>query len=245
MNRGLRNIFRWTLVLLAAWLLAGCAPKAQYAPLERVSFNQDLPVHEGRTMVLFEPIFPGKPLRETVWDNVEGARWSHYESGRASWVPTENLVTRISGPPVSQNRLEAGDQVLHQMTVPFGAILTAKYKGAFDRAYPGWRVCEDEQCLQTHSKLMDFDRIIRIKVDRFDLWEQPPGYVNFYMHGTWTETKANGLETRTVRYEKERLQVRLDGDGYQDNDRARQLLQLINNFAEETVYRHLGPKDNP
>jgi len=242
MRQGMKQVCVSGLVVLALLLVAGCALQPQYAPLEQVGFHQQLPLHEGRTLVLFEPVFPGKPLRETVWDNVEGPRWLPFEAGRASWVPGVDIKTRVEGPPVSQNRLEAGAQVTHRLTVPFGAIITAKYKQAFDRSYPGWRVCEEEQCLQTYSKLMDFDRVIRIHIDRFDIWEQPSGYVNLYLHSTWTETTDNGLKTRTVTYEKERLQVALPGIAGGYNGKAEQLLRLTEDFADEAVFRHMQPK---
>lgn len=83
-------------ILTFALLLAGCAGLPRYTAATPRFTGASTHAPGGSVVILFEPIFPGKPLPETVVDNAVGAFWSPEEATQIGFTQHygETLATR-------------------------------------------------------------------------------------------------------------------------------------------------------
>ncbi len=203
---------RFCIVLLAA-LLASCAQSGR-KPLEPISFSRTLPDLPGGAIVVgFEESVPGKPLAETVWDNVSGPFWDAAESKQIGFTldykPQFFFVPPEMVPLYAKAGINLNDT---RLIVPFGNILSSTVASAARKNFSQVNLCYDEECVRSSNA----PTALRIKVEQFFVWESPVNHMNLYVKGR-SLCSRNGTAPKEHRFERHLM--------YQEDRRPRQPLQ--------------------
>lgn len=203
---------KWTRVSIAflccllLFSLLSCAQSGR-KPLETPSFGQTLSGLPGeRIVVRFEEFVPGKPLSQTVWDNISGPFWDPAESRQVgftrSYKPQFFYIPPAMIPIYAKSGINLNDT---QILMPFGQILTQMFESAARKNFPQAVLCDDESCVQGAGTAT----VLRIGVEKFFVWEAPRDHLNLYVRG-----KSSCLRNGTVkehRFEKSMLYQKVGG----------------------------------
>jgi hypothetical protein len=138
-------------------------------------------------LVRFESSVPGKPLNETVWDNVTGAFWDVTESKQigytqdySKFIPVAiasgavggaigGAIVGISGGP---------ELVDTRIIIPFGRIFEGVFRSGLQKAFPNSSVSADDLGDIGKSQVSGPRYVIKMKITEFYVWEQPLNHLN-------------------------------------------------------------------
>jgi hypothetical protein len=191
MTSGLR--WKWLKLVLCAVLLvafSGCGATVdpvKRKPVEIFPFAAQLPPNPEAVLFRFEDTIPGKPLPETVWDNVSGPFWDIQESKQigftqnyAKLVPVAAAAGVVGGAiGGALIGVTAGPSLVDtRIVIPFGRILDEVLRSGLTSTFPKATICTDDLCesqaLQTNSPKY----AVRIQVTSFKVWEAPLNHIN-------------------------------------------------------------------
>jgi hypothetical protein len=170
--------------------LSGCGVTLN--PVKRKSveiypFGTRLSSNSENIVIGLEDALQGKPLSETVWDNVSGAFWDIEESKQIGFTQNySKLVAATAGAGVVGGAIggavigaAAGPKLVDtRIVIPFGRIFEGVMRSGLTSTFPNANICNDEQCesqmLQTRSP----QYIVKMQVTSFKVWEAPLNHIN-------------------------------------------------------------------
>ena len=207
----------WLAVALVC--LAACSalgPDGQ-RPLEVVPFHGELPPSEKSIVVDLRSAVPGRPLEETIWDNVSGPLW-------------DETASRTIGYSRRQRVIES------RITIPFGRILTEKFRSALEGHFARWAVCTDDACVHTETARLAPDDVLTVSVRRFKVWEEPRNHLNYTADVLYAvRTKGENSEVRGRHLHRDLTAHKVGGFFNTRRTFLKHMNQSANNFAEDIV----------
>lgn len=216
MKRDRTALYAIIIFFLSAFLFSCASSTSRRAALIITPYTQRLSVSGLEEItLLFNEVIPGKPLNETVWDNVAGPFWDVKESGQIgftqevsrSWPVSFSVgvmggsggVTSTGGgigvsteqkPPKTKNR----------MVIPFGNIFSRTVESAVKNNIKYSTACYKPSCVS-----LSFSRnVLRIAITNVSVWEEPSNHLNMTVHGKSTFLK-NGTVVKEYEFDKAAL----------------------------------------
>jgi hypothetical protein len=167
-------------------ILVGCgvtlSPNKR-KPLEVTPVTVELPRHSQTILVRFRETLPGKPLNETVWDNVSGPIWDVRESKQIGF--TQNyanlvalgVVSGVAGGAVGAGAAGAmAPQVVDtRILIPFGRLFGGVFQSALSKSFSRATICFEPSCTSIPDKT---DYVMAVKVTEMKVWEGPMNHIN-------------------------------------------------------------------
>lgn len=179
------NLVTLLCVLALAASITGCG--VTLSPVKRKPLQIDPPEMSlapttQAVLVRFENTLLGKPLPETVWDNVSGAFWDVEESNQIGF--TQNYSKYI--PVVAVGGVIGGavgaasdpSLIETRIVIPFGRIFEGTFRSGLSKAFPNSSICFDDQCEEQTLASGIPQYLVRVKVSEFQVWEQPLNHIN-------------------------------------------------------------------
>lgn len=183
---------RFTLLFpfLLTLLLFGCGVTAnpeKRKPIEILSLKSNSSEDARKIVVRFEESLPGKPLPETVWDNVTGPFWDVKESRQIGYtqnyaklissVAAGTVVGGVAGGMVVG--AAAGPKLVEtRIVIPFGRIFSETVQSAVKASFPNSVFCFDDTCEYNSIQELQPEFILKMKVNTFQVWEEPTNHIN-------------------------------------------------------------------
>lgn len=103
-----------------------------------------------RAIVFFEPAVPGRPLLETVWDNVDGPQWNPAESTKIGFTQHYSLPAAAFVPqPVRVGLFASGQAsfVSSRIMMPLGRLIATACEQQLKAHFAQVTVCFDASCV--------------------------------------------------------------------------------------------------
>src|SRR4051812_26099023 len=172
-----RSILTFVCAATASGLLTSCTLPRRKA-LRTVPFNQTLATRPPDNLVIsFEQSVKGKPLSETVWDNISGPLWDAKESKRIGFTehyrPQFYAIPPASLPAAAESGVHLIDS---RLMIPFGKVFSRMFESAVRKYCRQPVFCYGVECQRECSGHMLF----AVKIDRFFVWEAPVNHLNLY-----------------------------------------------------------------
>jgi hypothetical protein len=223
---------RTTLMLAALCLLCTSCALPKRRPLEIGASNAQLSsTRNERLIATFEPSVSGKPLNETVWDNVSGPFWDKKESKQIGFTqnykPQFFLIPPPLLPAVAKNGAGLVDS---QIVIPFGNIFTTLFDSAAQRSFSKVVTCFEQDCAKTSESSAE----IRVKIEKFLVWEAPLNHINFHINGT-TAFFSPAQPKKEYSFQNELLNQKLGTVMSTHNSFIREMNKIADQFADQTV----------
>jgi len=180
------------LLLIAAFglFMPGCGvtlSPVKRKPLQVSPLETSLRSNARKILVRFESTLPGKPLAETVWDNVSGAFADAEESRQIGFTQNYSklmpavVAGAVIGGPVGGG---VGGAVVGthpsytRIVIPFGRIFQGVFESGLQRAFPNSLACSDDACELEKLRSAAPTRVVRLRVAEFQVWEEPLNHIN-------------------------------------------------------------------
>jgi hypothetical protein len=207
-----------SLVALLAFF-AGCdafSPSG-HRPLKIFPFHGELPREERSIVVDLRSAVPGRPLEETVWDNASGPLWD---------VSASKAIDYARRRRVTESRI----------VIPFGRILTEKFRSALEGHFSRWALCTSDTCVRAETARLDPDDVLTVSVRRFKAWEEPRNHLNYAADVIYAvRAKREGGEVRGRRLHRDLAAYKAGGLFNTRGAFLKHLNQSANDFAEDIV----------
>lgn len=227
------NLRKWILVVFALILticfLSSCSWQKRN-PLEIAHFTEQLLINAPSQLVLqFKESVPGKPLDETVWDNVSGPFWDIKESNQIGFTqnykPQAFFIPPILLPAAAKAGVNLTDT---RIIVPFGKIFSGVFSSAIQKNIKRTTVCFKKIC--THN--LDSSNLLIVKIENFYVWEAPLNHLNLYAKGKSVYSQ-NVNKVKEYQFEKSLLSQKLGSVLSTHNTFMKAMNRLSNQFAVE------------
>ncbi|MGC9967753.1 MAG: hypothetical protein ABSE08_20375 [Syntrophobacteraceae bacterium] len=175
--------FKLVCVLVFMFSISACTAlnPERRKPLEIQPFESKLAPNPTKLLVLFTDTIPGSPLSETVWDNISGPIWDEHESRQIGYNQEhlKSMPNIVPGPKGSFIAVDDGKSWADsRIVIPFGRILVEVLKSGLAGSFPNATVCSDGQCATRALQTNPPDRMLKIKVVSFQVWEKPLNHIN-------------------------------------------------------------------
>jgi hypothetical protein len=199
--------------------LAGCdalSPSGRRS-LEISPFRGELPPDERSVVVDLRSAVPGRPLEETVWDSASGPLWD---------VSASKAVDYARRRRVSASRI----------VIPFGRILTEKFRSALEGHFSRWALCTSDTCVRAETARLDPDDVLTVSVRRFKAWEEPRNHLNYAADVIYAvRAKGEGGEVRARQMHRDLAAYKAGGLFNTRGAFLKHMNQSANDFAEDIV----------
>lgn len=219
----------WVIVL--STVLSSCAlPRRK--PVQIAPFNQNLPVVSNETIVIrFEESVPGKPLNQTVWDNISGPFWDVTESKQIGFTQHYKAQFFAVPPPLLPTVAQSGANLIDtQIVIPFGNIFSAIVESAAQKNSQPAVFCYDEDCLKRSS----IPAILKLRIEKFFVWEAPLNHLNLYVKGKSSYWRSGAI-VRDYEFERSMLSQKLGSVFSTHSAFMDEMNRLSNQFARDIV----------
>lgn len=144
-------------------------------PLAVSKYENGIALQDKTIKVHFIPVIEGKPVNETVWDNMQGPIWDVNESHQIGFTQDYQFTPVILPGVATVATTNRGTRIV----IPFGNTLVTMFNSALNQAYKKSSVCLEEKC--TNGNDADFDKTLSIKVKEFRVFESPLNHINFLL----------------------------------------------------------------
>jgi hypothetical protein len=217
------------LFMLSGMVLTACTlPRRK--DLDPSSFNRQVSVMPVQNLtIIFEEVVPGRPFKETVWDNVSGPFWDVEEAKQIGFTqnykPQFFAIPPVLLPVAAQSGMNLIDT---RILIPFGNVLSAMFDSAARKSFATSRICFDETCV---NRPIASD-LLKIKIDKFLVWESPLNHLNLYTKGKSTRA-VSGKIIKEYEFEKSMLSQKVGGILTTHSRVMDEMNRLSNQFAEE------------
>jgi hypothetical protein len=221
-------LIAFCLILTISFLSACSLPRRKN--LEIASFSQPLTLKiPSQIVVQFEQTIQGKPLTETVWDNVKGPFWDVKESNQIGFTQNYQPQFFAVPPPLLPAVAQSGVHLIDtRIVVPFGNIFSGVFVSAIEKNGKEMTACFDQLCLAA-SPVPD---VLKVKIERFLVWEDPLNHLNFYAKG-FSSYSRNHIAVKEYAFERSLLTQKLGSVLSTHNTFIIKMNSLSNQFAEE------------
>lgn len=177
------------LLVLVTSFISGCGvtlSPVKRKPLEIFPMETSLTSNSQPFLVRFESTLPGKPLSETVWDNVSGAFSDTNESEQIGFTQDYSKLVpvaaggavggAIGGLVVGSSGMTRPDYT--RIVIPFGRIFQEVFQSGLQKAFPNSSSCSDDLSESEKIQSTTPKYIVRLKVREFQVWEEPLNHLN-------------------------------------------------------------------
>jgi len=148
-------------------------------PLQIVPLDTSLAPKNQSFITRFESTLPGTPLTETVWDNFEGAFADAKESKQIGFTQNYSVLIPATVVGGAVGGAVVGTQPSYtRIVIPFGRIYQGVTESGLQKAFPNSRVCHDDAGEASLLQSTPTDKVIRLKITRFQVWEKPLNHLN-------------------------------------------------------------------
>lgn len=191
------------------------------------------------SIVLLQPVFPGKPFSEIVSDNAIGVSWSpeeshhigftqHYASTLAKSAP--QLAMLASLPSNQRIGMSASGDIKplnidSRILVPFGRFI---HDNLVEAIGGHGKVCEDNECVQKAIEERPNAQLISVQFTKLRVAEQERNMLMLEVEGIATLTRAGATSVSIVIYNKVNRSITSEGMWHSD------FLKAMNNVANES-----------
>jgi hypothetical protein len=208
--------------------LSGCAwPRRSDLIIDEIE-NTNV-TYPYNVTVLFSEVIPGKPLKETVWDNVNGPFWDQKESQQIGFTQNYQVNNFLIPPAMLPLMAAAPDITIDtQIIIPFGNIFSSVFESGVKRTFKGYKTCFTERS----PILQNSENLLQIEVDSFYVWEYPLNHINFYVKGDTLFTKNDQI-VKIYSFEKKFLQKKVGGIFNTHKSFIKEMNRLANVYAKE------------
>lgn len=226
-----RSLLKCLCLVTLTTILTSCAwPRRN--DVEITPFNQQIKAAAVKSLQIeLEESVPGKPLNETVWDNVSGPFWDIKESKligfTQNYKPQFFAIPPLLLPIAAQSGMNLIDS---RIVIPFGNILSSMVESAAQRNFAASKICFDENCIANPSDV----GVLKIKIDNFLVWEHPLNHLNLYIKGKSTYIQ-NDSKMKEYVFEKSRLTKKLGSVFSTHSMIITEMNKMANQFAEEVT----------
>ncbi len=218
--------------------ISSCTTVPRRQPLDTTSYTLQIPLENVDNInIVFEEVLPGKPLNETVWDNKSGPFWDIQESKQIGFtqdykkfvpvvVSAGVLGGAIGGAVVGA---AAGPTLVDtRIVVPFGNIFSGTFESAIKNNFKQYSICFNPSCKSQAPSQNE----LKIKVEKFYVWEGPLNHLNLYAQGESRYTRA-GDSTKGHRFETSMLSQKLGTVMSTHKSFMKEMNRISNLFAQE------------
>jgi len=233
------NLITFCLLLTTLTLLtsmASCTWKRR-KPLLSSTHNIQIAGIPDKILVEFEEVIDGKPLNETVWDNVSGHFWDVTESNQIGF--TQNYQTSVYPTGVEGTVIPVTKVTQTRIVIPFGRIFSNTFESVIsaNTAEPYFSYNQN-QSKDTQNSLLISD-VLKVSIDSFKVWEAPLNHINLTVMGECSYTTGNAT-IKTIKFSKKLLNQKLGGIFSTHNKFIKEMNRIANNFSEQVVWEILG-----
>jgi hypothetical protein len=203
-------------------------------PLTVGEISRQFPSHTENIVVYFVEVVPSKPLPETVWDNVSGPFWNIAESNQIGF--TQHYKAQFFAippallPAVAQSGVNLIDS---QLMMPFGRTFTGVFESALKASFSKYQICYDNPCVEKSIQQADYNRVLKIKISNFNVWEGPLNHLNLYVKGSCKLIHKDGTMVKEYEFESELLKQTLGSVLSTHSSMITEMNRLLNKFAED------------
>jgi len=200
------------LLLVSLMLLAGCVNLPRYTAAEPRLVGE-LPSTSSLTMaVLFEPVFEGKPVSETVVDNALGAYWSPAEAGQIGFTQKYGETLADRGPQLAMlaampastragfaaSGQSGGFNISSRIMVPAGLFITRNTASLLGSATRKSVVCEDSACIDKARDALTYDRLAIVRIQKLRVAEERANHLTLEVVARVEVSDAEGPRTARI-----------------------------------------------
>ena len=227
-----------TFIISLSISISSCTTLPRRQPLDTTPYTLQLPLGDAENInIIFEEVLPGKPLNETVWDNKSGPFWDTQESNQIGFtqdykkfvpvaVSAGLLGGAIGGAVVGA---AAGPALVDtRIVIPFGNVFSTTFESAIKNNLKHYSICFNPACKSQAPSQNE----LRIKVEKFYVWEGPLNHLNLYAQGESRYIKA-GDATKEHRFEKSMLSQKLGTIMSTHKSFMKEMNRISNLFAQE------------
>lgn len=221
-------------------MLAGCTSLPRYKDAQPKYLLPVPAAANATTVVLLEPVFPGKLFDEIVCDNAIGAMWNPDESRKIGF--TQNYADTLvqHGPEllllaalphyIGIGMAASGDSGLNvssRIMVPYGRFITANLAELLAAASPGSSVCLDQMCVQNMLTARPNSRLVTVQFTTFKVAEQKTNKLTLVIEGSAKSTIDGQLRSVPIRHSIVNRSIASEGPFHSD------ILIAMNKMANE------------
>ena len=184
------SVARLSLIAAFGLFMSGCGvtlSPVKRKPLQVSPLETSLPSNARKVLVRFESTLPGKPLAETVWDNVSGAFADAEESRQIGFTQNySKLVAAAAAGAAIAGPVGGGiggavvgkHPSYTRIVIPFGRIFQGVFESGLQKGFPNALTCSDDSCELEKLKSAEPTRVVRLRVAEFQVWEEPLNHIN-------------------------------------------------------------------
>jgi hypothetical protein len=237
-----------------ALLLTSCASMPRYTAAEPRLAVQKPEISNSSVVVLFQPVFPGKPLSETIVDNAIGAMWNPAEASQIGFTQRYAETLANSGPQLAMimampanvrpgfaaSGQAGGFNISSRLMVPIGRFITENTNQLLQAGTPKFLVCSDVACMEQAHQSGNFDRYVTIRIRKLRVAEEKVNHLTLEAEAEAEVEVADARKTIGTRSIRAFVQDRsITSEGFFHSDFLRVMNKIANevssNFAEQVL----------
>lgn len=147
-------------------------------PLSVNEYGKNHPWQDRTVLIQFTPVVPGKPLDETIWDNIQGPIWDVCESLQIGFTQDYQFTPIVIPGGATVATTVKGTRIV----IPFGNAFVTMFKSAVNKTFSNPSLCLKEVCAK--GRETEFDAVVIINVNEFKVFESPMNHINFLLKVT-------------------------------------------------------------
>ncbi|MCG8637535.1 MAG: hypothetical protein MI863_27155 [Desulfobacterales bacterium] len=195
-------------------------------PLFENDLSIDVPNQNKKVLVFFKPKISGKPVFETVWDNMQGPFWNPVESNQIGYTQDYEFTPIVLPAGASIITTVRGTQIV----IPFGRVFSKTMASAAKKSYAQSKICFYDECKEQFYN--DADSVIVISINHFSVKERPMNHINFQLRlGIEIFEKTSG-KTKKETIQTELKEFKLGTMASTSYGFIEKMNEAINSFSE-------------
>jgi hypothetical protein len=230
------------LILCATLIVAGCTNLPRYTTAEpRLSI--ELPAGSCTSIAVFvEPVFPGKPVVDTVVDNVVGAIWSPGEATQIGFTQKYGETLAIQAPQVAMlaglpssvragfvaSGQGGGFNISSRIMIPIGLYIEQNTEKLLQRVSSESIVCRESACMEQARSSGAYARFAVVRLQKMLVAESSANRLTLELEAQVDATDSRGrTSTRHVQASVRDRSITSEGLFHSD------FLKVMNKTANE------------
>jgi hypothetical protein len=227
-----------------AFLLSGCTLPRYIEAAPQLSNPKPLS-KSSSVAILFHPLFPGKPLDETVVDNAIGAFWNPEEARKIGFTQNYAETLTTQAPQIAMlatlptnvrvgmtaSGKSGGLNIASRIMVPVGKYIIANTSELLRSSTEKYLVCLDVPCMDQARASGAYDRYVAVNIQRFRVAEEQMNRLTLETEAqleiSTPHQPADSPETKVIRSVIKNRSITSEGGFHSD------FLRVMNKIANE------------